>query len=301
MYVAVGQNLLNVAGNCITLFGLFGCPKMGVLGVALSSVISRGCSCIVLWILLDYRTHLRLRLRDFFQIASSRVVRILRIGLPAAGENLCYWIAFMLVTTFVAKLGADSLATQSYTLQLQRMVMLFSIAIGLGTEILIGHLVGAGEFEAAYRELLRSLRTGLMTATGVILILALSAPWAIRCFTTNATIVGGAVVLLRMSIVLEPGRVFNLIVINSLRATGDVGFPIRMAVLSMWFVWVPLAWLLGIKLGWGLPGIWIAMTIDEWTRGILMYRRWKSRRWVQSAHRSRAHVTPDFLVSPESV
>jgi len=303
MYVALGQNLVNVTGNCITLFGLFGCPKMGVLGVALSSVVSRCLSCTALWILLKYRTGVKMRFSDFFHIATAKVGRILRIGLPAAGENMCYWTAFMLVTTFVAKLGADSLATQSYTMQLQRLVMLFSIAIGLGTEILIGHLVGAGDLEAAYKELLRSLRTGLAIATGAILVLALCAPYAIRCFTDNPTIIAAAVVLLRIAIIQEPGRVFNLVVINSLRATGDVYFPIQMAVLSMWFIWVPLAYLLGIKLGWGLPGVWIAMTIDEWTRGVLMQRRWRSRKWVKHAERARSHIAPEseYLASPESI
>lgn len=301
MFVAAGQNVLNVAGNCITLFGLSGCPKMGVLGVAISSVISRGFSCLALWILLDYRTHLRLRAFDFVRIDGLSVSRILRIGLPAAGEHLCYWTAFMLVTTFVAQMGADPLATQSYTLQLQRFVMLFSISIGLGTEILVGHCVGAGQFEAAYRQLLQSLRTGLLVATGAIVLLALAGPLAIRGFTHNPVIVANAVVLLRLAVLLEIGRVFNVVVINSLRATGDVGFPIQMAALSMWCVWVPLAWFLGIKLGWGLPGVWLAMATDEWVRGILMYRRWKTRKWIKYAERSRAHVSPELVCAPESV
>ena len=102
------------------------------------------------------------------------------------------------------------------------------------------------------------------------------------------------------AIVLEPGRVFNVVVINSLRATGDVGFPIQMAVLSMWCVWVPLAWFLGLHLGWGLPGVWLAMTLDEWTRGVLMYRRWKLRRWVEFAHRSRKDLETEFVASPDN-
>jgi Na+-driven multidrug efflux pump len=92
-----------------------------------------------------------------------------------------------------------------------------------------------------------------------------------------------------MSIPLEAGRVFNIVVINSLRATGDVRFPIKMAVVSMWFVWVPLAWL-AVKLGWGLPGIWLAMCTDEWFRGLSMFRRWRRRTWVPFAMRSRSNV-----------
>ncbi|MFY9924038.1 MAG: MATE family efflux transporter [Opitutaceae bacterium] len=290
MLVVVGQNILNVIGNSITLFGLLGCPPLGVLGVALSGIISRTVACVALWILLDYRIHLRLRALDFVSISWGKVRRILHIGLPAAGEQLCYWTAFMLVTTFIARMGSRSLAIQSYTLQIQRFAMLFSFAIGLGTEIIIGHLVGAGRFEEAYHRLLSSLRTGLMIVTGVIIAIAASGPFLLRSFTHDAAIISGGVLLLRIAILLEPGRVFNVIVISSLRATGDVGFPIQMAVLSMWCVWVPLAWLLGLKLGLGLAGIWISMLTDEWLRGLLMYRRWKSRKWMRHAERSRAHV-----------
>ena len=169
--------------------------------------------------------------------------------------------------------------------------MLFSYSIGLGTEVLIGHLVGAGRFEEAYHKLLRSLRTGLLIVFAVMLVVAAVAPHLIGAFTRDAAIITGGAMLLRLAIVLEPGRVFNIVVISSLRATGDVGFPIQMAVLSMWFLWVPLAWLLGIKLGLGLAGIWISMITDEWVRGLLMHRRWKLRRWMKYAERSRAHVT----------
>jgi putative MATE family efflux protein len=290
MLVALGQNVLNVAGNAITLFGLFGCPPMGVLGVALSGIFSRAVSCVALWILLDHHTHLRLRIADFFTIQWSRVSRILHIGLPAAGEQMCYWSAFIVVTTFIARMGAESLAVQSYALQIQRFAMLFSFAIGLGTEILIGHLVGAGQFEEAYRRLLSSVRTGLILVTIVIIMVAVAAPRLLGCFTKDAAIIATGTVLLRLAILLEPGRVFNVIVISSLRATGDVGFPIQMAVLSMGCVWVPLAWFLGLHLHWGLVGVWIAMITDEWTRGLLMYWRWKTRRWIKYAKRSRARV-----------
>lgn len=290
MFVSVGQNILNVAGNCVLLFGLFGAPKMGVVGVALSSVFSRGCACVAFWILLDARTHLRLRARDFVNIDWDKVRRVLRIGLPAAGENVCYWIALMTVTTFTARLGADALATQSYAMQIQWFVMLSSFSIGLGTEILVGYNVGAGQLDEAYRTLLSSLRTGFSFAIGSILLVAALAPILLGWFTKNSAIIATGVILLRFAIILEPGRVFNIIVINSLRATGDVGFPIKMAVLSMWLIWVPLAWLLALKLGLGVLGIWIAMATDEWARGVMMYRRWKSRRWVKYAERTRAHL-----------
>jgi putative MATE family efflux protein len=290
MLVTVGQNILNVIGNSITLFGLFGCPKLGVFGVALSGIVSRSAACIALWILLDYHTHLRFRALDFVSVQWANVKRILHIGLPAAGEQMCYWTAFVFVTTFVARLGPDALATQTYVLNIQRFAMLFSFSIGLGTEILIGHLIGAGEYEKAYRALLRSLRTGLILVSVAIVCVAAAAPMLLGAFTKSATILAAGTILLRMAVILEPGRVFNVVVISSLRATGDVWFPIKMAALSMWCIWVPLAWFLGIHMGFGLIGVWIAMMTDEWLRGVLMYWRWKTRRWLPHAKRSRAHV-----------
>ena len=77
-----------------------------------------------------------------------------------------------------------------------------------------------------------------------------------------------------VSLLLEPGRTFNIVVINSLRATGDARFPLLMGLISMWGIAIPLAWFLGLHLGWGLVGIWLAIAADEWTRGLSMYWRW---------------------------
>ncbi len=68
-------------------------------------------------------------------------------------------------------------------------------------------------------------------------------------------------------------------IINSLRAAGDVKFPVYMGVISMWGVSVTLSYILGIHFGLGLVGVWIAFAVDEWFRGILMFWRWKSRAW----------------------
>ena len=168
MVVTVIQNVLNIAGNCVLLFGLFGAPRMGVVGVALSSVASRVVASIILWILLDRRLRLKLRAGDFLDLPLDRLKRILHIGLPAAGENMSWWVSMMVITSFAARMGGDNLATMTYTMNIQRLVILFSLALGLGTEILIGRLIGAGEFEEAYRRVMQSVRTGLMIATGAM-------------------------------------------------------------------------------------------------------------------------------------
>lgn len=288
MWVTAGQNVLNVIGNCLLLFGFLGFPKLGVVGVGISGIISRAAACIALWILLEWRTHLKVRLRHFLAIQREKLGSILHIGLPAAGEHTSWWLAFMLITRFCAEMGGTALATQQYVMNIVRWVILMNVSIGLGTEILTGHLIGAGKFEEAYNGLLRSVKIGRWCGFGGAVLLAAGAPWILGVFTQDPAIIATGVILLRMGLVIEPGRVFNVIVINSLRATGDARFPVLVGLCVMWGVWVPLSWLLGLKLGWGMPGIWCAMACDEWTRGLLMYRRWRTWKWLPYAERSRS-------------
>lgn len=290
MFVTVGQNILNVAGVSLVLFGFFGLPKLGVTGVAAASVFSRVAATAALLILLHRRLGLHLHWRTPFDLAWGRIKRILHIGLPAAGEHMSYWLAFLLITSFIASMGAESLSIMSYAQTIQSLVILFSLSLGLGTEIVVGRLIGAGEFEAAYRQLLSSLKLCLALCAGGMAIIAFIAPHLMALFTHDQAIIKGGALLLRISVLLEIGRVFNIVVINSLRATGDARFPVQIGAACMWLLWVPNSWFLGLHLGWGLVGIWIAMSCDEWLRGLIMYRRWVKRKWLPAAERSRAAV-----------
>lgn len=290
MFVTVGQNLVNILGNSLALFGWFGLPRLGVEGVAVSSAVSRVLATAALLWLLHRQLGLGLRWRNLFELPLDRLRRILRIGLPAAGENLSYWLALLLVTSFIARLGPASLSIMAYSQQVQALVIIFSLSLGLGTEIVVGRLVGAGDFEGAYRQLLASLKLSFILCAVGMAFVALFARQLIGCFSSDPEIIRGGALLLRISVVLEIGRVFNVIVINSLRATGDVRFPVQIGAVFMWLVWVPNAWFMGLHLGWGLVGIWISMTLDEWVRGVAMYYRWVKRKWLPAAERSRAEV-----------
>ena len=138
-----------------------------VLGVALSTVFSRVVACAVMWALLGYRIHLKIKVEDFFSISRERLGRILHIGLPAAGEQISWFLAFMTVTAFTARMGDQQLATQSYVMQLVWCVLLFSIAIGLATEVSAAYITADYKYVVAFVALLIMLGvrpTGLIGA-----------------------------------------------------------------------------------------------------------------------------------------
>jgi putative MATE family efflux protein len=290
MIVTILQNVLNVIGNCILLFGLFGAPKMGVVGVALSTVFSRLVACIALWLLVEHYTHLKIRARDFFYVKRDRLRRILNIGLPAAGENVSWWLAFMFVTAFTARMGDASLATQAYAFQVAMVVMLCGIAIAVAGEIIIGHMIGAGKFEDAYHQAMSNLKIGLVVTICMVSVAALVAPWIFGLFTDDPFIIATGTLLVRISLLLEPGRTFNLVFVNALRATGDARYPLMLGIASQWTLMAGGSWLLGTYFGLGLPGVWIAFALDEWLRGMLFLQRWRKRGWLKHAERTHAEA-----------
>ena len=107
MWVTAVQNLLNVVGNCLLLFGLLGLPRMGVMGVAISGVVSRLVAFGAFWVLVRRSTGVRVTAGDYFRFPVREIARILRIGLPSAGENLLWTGAFIVVTTFIARHGPE--------------------------------------------------------------------------------------------------------------------------------------------------------------------------------------------------
>lgn len=281
MYVTLGMNVVNVLGNYVVIFGAFGFPVLGVEGVAYSTAISRFLGLIVLFILLVKRIDGGLPFFTLFKLPFSHLKNLLKIGIPSAGEQLSYNASQLVITAFIASLGTEAITTRVYTLNIMMFIFLFAISIGQGSQILIGHMVGAGKIEEAYKRGIKSLKIAIYISFGMAVLFSIFSETLLGIFTANEDILFLGSVLIYLTIILEPGRSFNLVMINSLRAAGDVKFPVYIGILSMWGVAVFFAYLLGIVFGLGLIGIWIAFILDEWLRGILMLRRWRSRIWMQ--------------------
>lgn len=279
MYVSFGINVVTVIGNALVLYGLWGLPKLGLIGVAYSTVIGR----LVGLVLLIYLLHVGLRIKVqwylFLHWPKSLLKKILQIGLPAAGESLLWIGQYTVALSFVGLMGEVSLAAQTLYFQVSLFFMIFGIAVSMGNEILVGHLVGAKLFDAAYTRGIKSLKIS-MTCTIVMVLLF----WVFRysvlgLVTSDQEIISILLPVCLLSLLLEPGRTFNVVIVNALRATGDAQFPLKVAPFFMWGVSLPVGYILGVKMGMGLLGIWIGFCCDEWMRGLINFWRWKSRKW----------------------
>jgi putative MATE family efflux protein len=283
MYVTIGMNIINVIGNYLFIFGPFGIPVLGVEGVAISTSVSRIIGLIAAFYVMMKRIPGTLPMNMMFRFPKRHLKNLLNIGIPSAGEHLSYNGSQMLITYFIATLGTQALTAKVYTQNVMMFVFLFSIAISQGTQILIGHMVGAKEIDNAYKRALKSLKLAIIISIAAAGVISIFAKDLLGIFTDNMSIIEVGTTLILLTIILEPGRSFNLVLISSLRAAGDVQFPVYMGILSMWGVSVTLSYFLGIYLELGLVGIWIAFIADEWLRGLFMLWRWKSKVWVKKS------------------
>lgn len=284
MMVNILMNILTVIGNYCLLFGNFGFPSLGVYGAAVSTVFFRYiCVGLAIYLVLK-RTRIHFVYRFIFDFKKKLLSQMFSIGLPGAGEHLLWMLQFLFMTSVVGTFGTLALATHGIYGQMCGLIMLFSISIALGTEILVARYIGAKKFALANKQLLHSVKIGII----ITFILAANIPlWLgyslFSLFTDDPNVMAMAKPIFYVSVIMETGRILNIIIINSLRAVGDTIFPVVIAVACMWGVSVPLGLILGVYCDMGLLGVWIGFCTDECIRGVLMLTRWRKKAWVKHA------------------
>ncbi|ANF94703.1 MATE family efflux transporter [Paenibacillus bovis] len=296
MFVSVFMNVLHVGLNYLLIFGHWGLPQMGVQGAAISTIVSR-LVCVVIFFWLMYRVmEVRIQIADYFRMSKEYILKILKIGVPSAVEQVTYQMCQLVFVFYVTYLGSEAMASRQYANNISTFIYLFSIAIGMGTAIIVGRLVGANRKEEAYHRVWNSVKWAMGATLIMDVIIILMREPLIGMFTSNPEVIRMASQVILLSFLLETGRTCNIVIINSLRASGDAKFPVYMGLISMVCMSLPLGYLFVFKMDLGLAGIWLAIAADEWVRAVIMYFRWKSRAWQK--HSLVQHDEPQ---TPENV
>ncbi|MGF1775464.1 MATE family efflux transporter [Vibrio nomapromontoriensis] len=280
MVINLIAGVINIAGNYLALYQPFGLPVYGVSGVATATVVSQVIGTLLMCQVVRSK-NIDLPFSQWRTIPSALFKKIIKIGAMNAGEILSYNLAQMTIVYFVVQMGTSSLAAYTYAQNITRVSFAFALALGQAGQIQTSYFIGKGWADDILGRIQKYYLVGLAVSTGIILVLFIFRYPLIDLFTQESEIVALVALLIAGSIFVESGRVSNLIFIAALKGSGDIKFPVQMGILSMWGVAVVFSYLLGIHWGYGVIGAWIAMGMDEWLRGIVMIRRWRSKVWVR--------------------
>lgn len=278
MYVIVIVNLLNIFGNFVFLYGLFGLPELGVKGVAYSSVISKFIGYIIVFCL---RKHFNIStsIRHLIPFPYRILFKILSVGFPAMGESFAYSTAMIFVQKFVNRFGKLVVDARTAVNTVAFIAWIFSIAISTTTQIVVGYLMGAREFDSIKKRYKSSLRIAMVLSFIGSIILFIFGRFLCSIFIDSKEALDLCQKILFVDIFLEQGRAVNLVTVRTLQACGDTKFPIFIGIIDTWIVAVLGGFVLSIVFNLGIIGIWIALASDEIFRGIIYIIRFKSGKW----------------------
>lgn len=275
LIATVSANVVNLCLNAVFLFVFHG----GVAGVAAATVISRFLNLVIVAaasriLVKADKDPERLRNKEVF-------VQIIRVGLPSAMETAFYNVAMTLTIRFLNQMdeAGVNVTARAYASQITNFSYCIGAALAQANAIMTGWRIGEGDYEACDKGTKKAAFIGICVAAGLEAIFALSSDYLIQIFTDDAVMISLVGKLLAIDIVLEVGRVTNLVFGQALKTSGDALFTTIIAVTFMYLCMVGGTWFFGIHLNLLAVGAYIGLASDECVRAVFMFLRWQSGKW----------------------
>lgn len=277
MKVSIVMNLLNVSLNAYFVFE----AKMGVMGVAIATLISRAVAGIVMKAIMTVRTR-----REIGSAASGlsfeMLRRILAMGVPSGIENGMFHVGKLALASVITTLGTTAIAANSIAYQVIEFPNIAGNTIGLALVVIAGQDIGARDREAAVRDTKHLIALAYIGDWMCKIAFFFLAPFIVGFFRLTPEAAKMAVVVLRaFSIASLPIWPLSFTMPHALRGAGDVRYAMVVSILSMWVGRVIVGYLLITVFHLGILGVWIGMFVDWYGRGICFLARFRSGRWLE--------------------
>lgn len=279
MAVSILMNVLNIIGNAILINGLFGFPRLGIVGAAISTVISKTIGLVCIYIVFRKYTKIELKFKYLKQGSKEMLFKLLKIGIPSGAENFSYNLSQICILSIINPYGAAVTATKGYCSLLANFAYVYAIAISEAVQIVIGYLLGGGKVEEVEKKVWWTLKISIAVCVGMMFIIWLFSPSVLGIFTQDGEMLSLGRQVLFIDIFLEFGRAINILMTKSLISVGEIKLPICVGISFHWAVALLLSYIFGGVLHLGLQGIWVAMAIDECSRGLIYFLRFRTNKW----------------------
>lgn len=279
MIVSIVMNVMNIIGNAILINGWFGMPRLGAVGAAVSTDISKLVGLGLMILLFVKRTNVKLGLRFLKPFPVQIMKKLCLLAVPSGVESFSYNMSQMCILGIVNSFGTMVTVTKGYCSIFANLAYVYAMAIASATQIVLGYLIGAKKIDLIQKRVNATQKVALAACVGLAVLLFLGSNYIFLIFTDDPEIIALGRRILFIEIFLEIGRAVNIVMTKCLIAVGDAVTPTVVGVSFQWGVAFVGAWVFGIIFGWGLEGVWVAMAIDECLRGLIFVVHFKKERW----------------------
>lgn len=279
---------LNIILNAVWIFGLFGAPKLGAMGVAIATSLSRmvelaGCIAVSL-----FSRDIRLSPKYIFIRNKALFSDFVRLSLPALGNDVSWSVAFSMYSVIIGHLGTDAVAANSFVIVARNFGTILCFGMASAGGILLGNIIGENKLEDARTGAKKLMKLTVITgAVGGLIILA-SMPLVLGY--AKESLSEQSMYYLRNMLLINTYYVMGAAVNTTLiagvfRAGGDSRFGFICDTIDMWCYSVPLGFITAFVFR--LPVMWVYFLLctDEFVKWPWVLKRYHSGKWLNNITR----------------
>lgn len=283
--------VLNIILNATFIFGLFGMPKLGTVGVAIATAVSRLVELLACVVVSAFSKNVKLHPKYLFVHSKMLTKDFMRLSLPALGNDVSWSVAFSMYSVILGHLGTDAVAANSLVTVVRNIGTVFCFAIASAGGILLGNIMGKGDLEKSKSYASRMLKmTVIAGAIGGVIVLAIT-PLVLRFATLNDTAMHYLKYMLLINTYYIMGSAVNTALIAGVfRAGGDTKFGLICDTIDMWCYAIPLGFFAAFVCK--LPVLWVYFLLctDEFVKWPWVIRHYRQGKWAKNITREEGEL-----------
>ncbi|WP_461532401.1 MATE family efflux transporter [Sinomicrobium sp.] len=297
MYAVIVANVVNIVLNYLLIFGNFGFPKMGVMGAAVGTLVSRVVMVVFLWYIFQKNSkfHQYISAIQFRRYSKAVFSKIVNLGFPSALQMLFEVGVFTSAVWISGVLGKNPQAANQIALNLSSMTFMVASGLSVAAMIRVGNQKGLGNFRA-----LRKIAFSVFILTVLLDVIFALCFWVFRDWLptvyldqndladkiNSMEVVATASRLLMVAAIFQISDGLQVAVLGALRGLQDVKIPTFITFVAYWLVGFPISFYLGLHTEWKSIGIWIGLLAGLSVSAVLLFIRFNylSNKLIRTSH-----------------
>jgi len=280
--------ILNIIFNAVFIFGLFGAPKLGILGVALATVIARAVEFTICVIDNFIPKAIHFHIKNVLEVNKILFFDFMKYSLPAFGNEIVWGVAFSMYSVIMGHLDSDIVAANAVVVVARNLGTVACFGIADAGAIILGKSIGSGNTDTIKSDSSHFVKITSMSAVvgGIVIFLLRPVFFTMADLTPTAKSYLGIMLFINMYYIV--GQAFNTAMICGVfRSGGDSKWGFFCDIIDMWCYSVPLGFISAFVLK--LPPMWVYFLIctDEFVKIPFVYKHYKSYKWLKN-------ITRDF-------
>lgn len=278
MYITLGSNAINILLNYLLIYGKCGFPEMGIDGAGVATLISRIIMPVAFIIAIyckdSYKRFLRFFGKERFSILQQR--ELAKIGLPISGQMVIEFFSLSAITIMMGWMGTASLAANQIAQTMINFTFMISNGIAGASTILVSHAFGIRDREGVRRHGFAGMKISLLIMGSASLIFVLFGREIASLFTSDPEVIAISVKIFFVIALFELFDGLQVTALGALRGLTDTRKPMIIAVISYFFVSLPVAYLFGFTFKLGEAGLMSGFAFGLLTASIFFIIRFKT-------------------------